>query len=566
MLTELFRLPMAAFALATVLALCAVPARAQQSNCRVWAADSLMKVLPASPVPPGAESAVRLDCARGEYENAQVVVTAGNAPVTVALEVAPVKGPAGPKPHLRAAFLGFVPVQLGTKDTPPEHLVTSAPASIPDPILEVSAVEVPAGTSQPVWLSAQVPLTAAPGEYSSELTITAGEQRFSVPVSLRVRRAAVPAERTLLVTNWFSTGNIASGHGLRKWSEGYWKMLEAYARVMADHRQNVVLTPLFELVKAREDAKGALTFDFSRLDRWVELFTKAGVLGTIEGGHLASRGAWEDPDFNGTRPETTIPDGSVKKWEPAKVTSPEQRQFLSQFLPALQSHLEARGWLKHYVQHLTDEPIPINAASYNTLAGMVREFAPNLRTIDATMCREVAGSVDVWVPQPEELDQHPDFFAERRKAGDDVWFYTCLAPKGKYMNRFIDYHTLSTRLLHWMNYRYGLPGYLHWGFNYWQADPFKDLEPNWGGDTHLPPGDSHIVYPGKRGPMPSIRLEAMRDGIEDYELLRLLAKSNKKAADGICVSVARSWTDYTLDPAEFRRARTKLLDALEEIQ
>ena len=46
----------------------------------------------------------------------------------------------------------------------------------------------------------------------------------------------------------FSTGNIASGHGLRKWSEGYWKMLEAYARVMADHRQNVVLTPLILLV------------------------------------------------------------------------------------------------------------------------------------------------------------------------------------------------------------------------------------------------------------------------------------------------------------------------------
>jgi len=58
----------------------------------------------------------------------------------------------------------------------------------------------------------------------------------------------------------------------------------------------------------------------------------------------------------------------------------------------------------------------------------------------------------------------------------------------------------------------------------------------------------------------------MRDGIEDYELLRLLAKSDREAADEICASVARSWTDYTLDHAEFRRARTKLLDALEEIE
>lgn len=155
-----------------------------------------------------------------------------------------------------------------------------------------------------------------------------------------------------------------------------------------------------------------------------------------------------------------------------------------------------------------------------------------------------------------------DFFKERKKAGDELWFYTCLAPKGQYMNRFIDQQLIKTRLLHWMNFKYDMTGYLHWGYNQYQGDPFVDLEPNWGGDTYLPPGDSHIVYPGRRGPLSSIRLEAMRDGLEDFELLKLLAKKNPKKAEKISNSVIRSMTDYNIDPAEFRTARAELIKAL----
>ena len=72
------------------------------------------------------------------------------------------------------------------------------------------------------------------------------------------------------------------------------------------------------------------------------------------------------------------------------------------------------------------------------------------------------------------------------------------------------------------------------------------------------------MYPSPRGLLLSIRLEAMRDGIEDYELLRLLSRSKDADARQICDSVVRSMTDYTLDPSEFRKARARILDALEK--
>lgn len=529
----------------------------------VWVADPLVKILPGTPVPAKPVAGIRVYAVRNEYESAQIVVTAGEKLEGVTVTVGALSGPSKVVPRVEANFLGFVPVKRGTTDTPPEDIAVKAPADVPDPLLQSKSVSVEAGKSQPIWLTIYVPKRATPGDYKGTVEIATSQGKSSVPLTIKVHPVTLPDARTLYLTNWFSTGNIASAHGLEKWGEPYWKMLEAYAWMMADHRQNVVITPIMELISGRDDGRGNLTFDFARFDRWVELFKKAGVIGTIEGGHLATRSGWEAKDFDAIWPQITNPDGSVRPNPAVKTTSDEEERFLSQFLPALQQHLEEKGLLASYIQHLADEPIPANAESYKKLSSFARKYAPKLRIIDASMCTEIAGAIDIWVPQPPEYEQKQQFFTDRRKAGDEIWFYTCLAPKGKYMNRFIDYQLIKTRLLHWVNFKYGLTGYLHWGLNYWQADPFADLEPNWGGDNFLPPGDSHIVYPGKSGPMSSIRLEALRDGVEDFELLKLLEKKDLKKARAVCDSVVRSLTDYTLDPSEFRKARMRLIKALE---
>lgn len=535
----------------------------QSALFKVWPVDALVKVLPTAQPPASPAKAVRIDAVRNEYESGQIVVTASQKIEKLTVKVGNVTGPDGPKPRVSASFVGYVSIKHGTKDTPDEHLVAKAPVDLPDPLLESRSVSVEAGRNQPVWLTVYVPKTAKPGDYTASVEVTGDGATQIVPVKITVYGVTLPDDRTLFLTNWFNPGNIALGHGLEVWGEPYWKMLEAYARIMADYRQSVVITPIMELIKGRDDGKGNLTFDFSRLDRWVELFTKAGVIGYIEGSHLGGRGQWEAPDFDAHWPTIFIPDGSLRKNPSVKVTSEEYRKFLSAFLPALQKHLEEKGLLDVYFQHLCDEPIPVNAESYKKLASCVREFAPKLKIIDACMCTEIAGVIDVWVPLTDHYNREKAFFQGRQKAGDQVWFYTCLAPKGKYMNRFIDYPLIDVRLLHWVNYKYGLTGYLHWGLNFWKSDdPFGHLEPDWGGGNHLPPGDSHIIYPGKRGPISSIRFEALRDGVEDFELLKLLEKKDPKKARSIADSIVRSPADYVMDPAEFRKARGQLIQAL----
>lgn len=538
---------------------------ADSEALRIWTADALVKVLPNAQPPASSPSVVQVSAARNEYESGQFVVTAGEPIKRLTVRVGEVTGPDGPKPRVKANFVGFVSIKHGTTDTPDEHIVARAPVDLPDPLLETSSVSVEAGTNQPVWLTVYVPKTTQPGAYEASVEVTADGKTSAVPVRIDVYPFTLPDDRTLFLTNWFNPGNIASGHGIEVWSETYWKMLEPYARIMADHRQNVIITPMNELVKGHDDGKGNLTFDFSRFDRWVELFRKAGAIGYIEGSHLGGRSEWEAKDFDATYPTVFMADGKVRQNPSVKVTSEEFRQFLSVYLPALQKHLEENGLLGTYFQHLCDEPIPVNAESYRKLSGYVRQYAPKIKIIDACMCSELVGALDIWVPQPPHYENDEEFFRERQKAGDQVWFYTCLSPKGKYMNRFIDYPLLDVRLLHWANHKYGLTGYLHWGLNFWKSsDPFGHLEPDWGGGTFLPPGDSHIVYPGKRGPISSIRFEALRDGVEDFEMLRLLQRKDPGTADKVMNCVMRSWTDYTLDPVHFHKARMQMLKQLSE--
>jgi hypothetical protein len=134
------------------------------------------------------------------------------------------------------------------------------------------------------------------------------------------------------------------------------------------------------------------------------------------------------------------------------------------------------------------------------VSAFVRPLLPGVKIVEANHASELVGSIDVWVPQPNFLHDNYNFYFQRQQAGEEIWFYTCPAPQGNYANRFIELPLIQTRLLHWLNFRYNIPGYLHWGLNWWNNNPFGETT---GIITEsgniLPGGDAWIVYPGTKG-------------------------------------------------------------------
>jgi len=528
----------------------------------LWQVDPLVKVFKDSAPAEGVRPEP-VQVAVGEVAEWQLVVNSDIELAGVRVRISELfcQGSSAGRPKVR--FPGYVPVDR-TYAEPASDLLRQVPCEYPDPLFLAASEAIPANTNQPIWIDLPIRAGTKPGVYSATVTIEVRGEKATIELQAAVRGVTAGKSR-LWVTNWFNTETGYMPGSNSPGTEEEESYLGLIARSMAAHRQNVAIISPLDLSIYGWDSLGALWVDFSRFDTWVRIFMKAGVVGRIEGGHLGARvsSEWESQfGLNVRVPEN----GTVKMVAP---DSAEAESFYSQFLPQLVSHLKKRRWLGRYLQHLADEPIEANVESYRQMAALVRKYAPELRIIEATHTHDVEGCIDVWVPQLNFAADGFDFYKARQEAGDEFWTYTCIWPEGEYANRFIELPLIKTRLLHWINFRYGITGYLHWGFNYWvPTDPFDDLtrtkaEDGWNG--FLPAGDSWIVYPKDGVLLDSIRFEAMRDGIADYELLSMLADRDAGAAHRLAERLVLSFNSYNTDVVAFRQVRRELLDALEAI-
>jgi hypothetical protein len=546
-----------------------VPAAvAAPHSLHAWFVDSLIKVFPGDPAGTHRLPAAEFDTARNQHLSFQLAVRSQKALGDVYVEVEPLRGKQGEIiSGASARAVGYVVVGSSTKDTPAEELVGQAPGWYPDPLWN-KPVQVVRNRTCSFWITIAIPEDATPDLYRGVLTLRAGTRTLKrVEFRVLVLAARIPPQSTLKITNWFNLSDATSRqfYGIAQFSDEWWSLVANIGKVMADHRQNVVITPLLDLVQARAEGD-RLAYDFSNFDRWVETFRKAGVVGYIEGSHLLDRAGSYDAAL--TVHTYQVEDGKVVR-RTLPPDEPRAGAFLTGFLSALSSHLDQKGWKSIYLQHILDEPHGPEPPYYARFAELMHRNMPGIPTLDAMdaahMDPELQNNCDVWVPQLGRFDDQLDMIRSRIREGHEVWFYTCLFPNKRYLNRLIDYPLLKVRLLHWLNFRYDFAGYLHWGWNYWTPEPVNDTQPVIDANTQLlPPGDAFIVYPDRanKSVFSSIRLEAMREGIEDYELLRALKQKNPEEAVRLSQAAVGTLTEYVRDPAEFRRIERRLLEAL----
>jgi len=435
----------------------------------------------------------------------------------------------------------------------PEYVIRKAPYRVYEALKPLKEGATVRGETDALYVSFMIPLDANPGQQPGSLNVRAGRSTVNVGVTLNIHKAQVPEHGHLRVTNWFSTDRMAYQHKLEPWSEAHWDMLHLYAKMMRRGRQTDFI-PVRPEVTKKSDGKG-WEFDFSRTERMIRMFLEEGFT-HLELPHVAGHDRRDDAP---ARFVIGVDGKSVA------ANSHEAYEFLAEYLTAWARMLRSNGWYERAIQHIVDEPPPREFDNYRILAGTVRKFLPGVPLIDALGDPGLDGAVDIWVPVNKSYEEKREGFEAHRRRGDTLWFYTCCNPTGFYLNRLIDAELLRTRLLHWGNYRYRLEGFLHWGLNQVIEiqDPFENTCPPHGPyhSFHLPPGDSHILYPGNNGPWSSVRFEAMAAGIEDYELLRIVAERDEQLADEICSQLVRTFTDYDATVDGFDSAHMRLLQA-----
>lgn len=519
--------------------------------------DPLEKVFPETIIP--VELFKETDVARGEVASAQLVLRSVQNKDEVKLTV---EVPGLSNAVVWHAPVGYVRAGREYSQQAFDRLVSNS-GFYADPIMDSHPVTLQAGLTQACYISVAVPREAKAGTYPVNIKVQAGDETIQKSFLIHVHNVKLQKQQ-LKIANWYTfepkyLALMNNGGAVKPYSELYWKLLKVLAEKMAAYGSNVALASPLELAVYQKKGD-QFTIDFSRFDKTVEIFKNAGVSAMLEGGWIG----WHSTDWISNYivlvPE---PGPDTTTFLRLPIQDPQAKNFYAQFFKALVPHLKKKGWWDTYYQHIADEPIEQNRQSYIDIASYIKSIVPDIRIADACHNTDLAETLDLWAPQLDLLNKDFAFYQERKKAGDEVWFYTCLWPRGNYANRFIDLPLIKTRLLHWINYKYDIDGYLHWGFNWWTNDPFAETTfINDAGGNLLPGGDSWIVYPGYHKLYSSLRLEAMRDGINDYTLLRMLEAKDPTLAKKIIDVMVYKFDLYDTSIWHFRKIRKQILTAL----
>jgi hypothetical protein len=289
-------------------------------------------------------------------------------------------------------------------------------------------------------------------------------------------------------------------------------------------------------------------------------------------------------------------------------TAPEYDILLGKYLRGIEAHLKEKGWLDKAFVYWFDEPDPKDYAFVMNGFAKLKKYAPGLRRMLTEQVEsELVDGPNLWCPLTPSLNV--EGAEARRAAGDGFWWYVCCGPVAPYATEFIDHPGTEMRVWLWQTWAERVTGILIWETVYWTSgaaypdsahpqNPYLDPM-SWVSGYELPPGtrrpwgngDGRFLYPppaaadGKPGapvldgPVVSMRLDGLRDGLEDYEyfviLKRLLAekgakltprdRANMEALLVVPTDVSASLTAFTRDPATIETHRDKLARAIVEL-
>jgi hypothetical protein len=556
----------------------------------VGTATSMEHVLPKDPaalaqVRPAA--ALRLRLARGEFESAQIIVapqTGTLCRVSVACSDLVCRdghnaGATLAASNVTCAVTGYSRTQYQAPYAVGRTVFTNTADSIdylrrghsfprpdwyPDVILDhVRETDVAEDTAQSFWVRVRCPRDQAAGVYRGELTVSAqGIDPLQIPFTVRVNDFTLPKTAALPVAmNFNPSGSLGwlptnAEHAERQAAkndplapQNIWrKRRMEWVDFLADY-----LIPYDFLYRVR-------TATHDREPNWDAL------LRLKEQGRLApfTLAYW------GQTPEG---EKGRKKWEE-----------LLPYYRGIYDKAKELGLIDMGFFYGNDECNPKEFPAIRRAADLFHKEFPGVplfttsRDVDYGIGTNSLENVEWFCPLTGRYDLER---AEKaRAAGRKVWWYVCDGPTWKYANLHIENKPIDVRsLMGAQSVLFKTDGFLYWQLAKWLSprtigtDPFTD----WVAASCFGfNGEGCMTAAGPDGiPLPTVRLENFRDGLEDYAYVTLLKEKiqargkedewTRRARELVAVppTVVKALDCFNDDPAALTAWRDAMADLLE---
>jgi len=537
---------------------------------------------------PYGASAAEIKAARNEVESFQLVVAAPKENISVVeVGISDLAGPADskiPKDNVRLFREEYVRVRMSSPraELPPglypDPLVPFVDPETGKPIeplnqsrarwgeavktagYDMYAVpfDVFKGQNQALWVDVHVPKDVPAGDYSGVLTVRA--------------RGAISEQTGITVTVWDFTlpdgpthrnhfggfGNVARSFNVDRGSERFKQIEMRYCRAMAEHRIN---PPIPDYLLPEVNGNGSLNIVPEKHEALKEFITRFHVT-----------------DFEIPRSRFARLPGSTLRPD-YKIISDADREKAQRYYKDYYKYLKDNGWEKRAYVYMLDEPnLRENYEQVLVLGQLVHEAVPQLKclVVEQTYLQDptwpdIDPAVDIWCPLWSFIDR--ESIRDKISHGDEVWSYTALVQRSpRYHPQYesvknldppywhIDRPLTAYRVPTWINYQYDITGLLYWSTVTTVIEPWTI--PAFAHPRHYN-GGGFLFYPGLPcgidGPVISMRMKNLRDGMEDYEYFMILEKlTDKKTVKNIVDAIAPNWWNFSKDPDEFLAAREKI--------
>lgn len=482
------------------------------------------------------EAKVSVEACKGEYESAQLILTAKQNIASYNVTVSDLTDGAG---NTFEAENILVYHEKYIEVTNVYEGNGASAGMYPDALLPMQkAVEfgenkIESGNNQGVYITFNVPVGQESGTYTGSLKVNYDGAETTVPVTLNVNGITVSQ-----TTHTQSKFNVTFAHWLGELNSTQ-DMLDSYISVMAEHR----ISP------------GLIMFgnDSNYTDESIAAYAEKAYSLLQENPKMST---FAVPTPTMTDPETRLPTLNGSTFE--KYLHAIIDVALGSYDAATQEGFDLMSYAISTVS-IIDEPdlndtldrVPGVAKQFKSAIGGAKEYLVRqsaAKNISDSFEKQIEASLDsfplivsmttAWQPEEEVADiitscplislydtsAQRDVYAQQEQR----WIYTCVQPTSPYPTYHIDDTLVSARALSWMMSEYDIEGNF-----YWAADLYKKYA---GNGSYLPiddyygtaerydraNGDGFLLYPGAPygmdEPIASLRLEAIRDGAEEYEL------------------------------------------------
>ncbi len=511
-----------------------------------WTASSLEKVRPFDPAPAAPAHGAVLFAGRNEFEPFQIVLRGTTRDLPgVDIEFSDLRTVSGAR--ISSKNITVYLEQFLNLDRPSSD--EGAAGWWPDPLIprtdryanerrNAFPFVVRRGRNQPLWVEIFVPPTSAPGKYAGSARISLPSRaHFSVPIVLTVWNFVLPSTSTLKSSFGLSGITALKQHrGSYTNDADLHSITRLYARAALVHRLSIHVGSMVSPAYAYESGKVRL--DWRTYDAEIGPF--------LNGTAIA-----EGEPLYGARVT------SVDLRAPPAIENKEEQVL---YWAAWSKHFQQNGWLDRLFLYLFDEPAASDFPAVLERGRLSQLVTPKIRNLVTTPFTTKLGSaVQIWAPLVNCLERKPGFddfcsptpppavYEAEIRQGRSLWFYQSCASHGcniiggPYFNGWpsymIDMPGAANRVMQWVAWKFHIEGELYYSMNEAYAgpnDPWTNVRLSGGN------GDGTLFYPGRPDriggstgiPIESIRLKLIREGMEDYEYLALLAKRSGSTAAG----------------------------------